>query len=368
MTGSRASRLVGSLRSFADPRQVGYLIFYVTNRCNFRCRFCFYGDEIEKGVKPDEMTIGQIERFSRSVGPLLQLSLTGGEPFLRKDLIEVASVMIANTNPRYVTIPTNASLTERMVQVLEPLLAAHPSVFFRVVFSIEGIGDAHDSLRSMPGSYRKIEESHDALIPLRRRFPNLVLDSNSVFTAQSEDSLLDTVRTISERFQFDNISVTFARGEIKDPTLKTRSRQKYAAIHEFLRSRAKHRETRLLYPLWRAASDVARRNLERVVFDDEFVAPCVAGRKLLVVSETGEVLPCEILGRSMGQLRDFDWDLKALLATNQVADLRRWIRESRCKCSFECALSAGAVWNPVNYVDVVRAAIGNVGKGEREDG
>ena len=43
----------------------------------------------------------------------------------------------------------------------------------------------------------------------------------------------------------------------------------------------------------------------RTVFDDEFVSTCVAGKKLLVVSETGEVQPCEILGKSFGNLRDY---------------------------------------------------------------
>ena len=47
-------------KSFLDPRQVGYLIFYVTNRCNFRCKFCFYYAEIEKGRKPNELTLDEI--------------------------------------------------------------------------------------------------------------------------------------------------------------------------------------------------------------------------------------------------------------------------------------------------------------------
>ncbi len=36
-----------------DPRQIGYLILYVTNRCNFRCPFCFYVSEIAAGCKAE---------------------------------------------------------------------------------------------------------------------------------------------------------------------------------------------------------------------------------------------------------------------------------------------------------------------------
>ena len=156
-----------SLRSFLDPRQVGYLIFYVTNRCNFRCKFCFYYAEIEKGRKPNELSLDEIDQLTRKLGPLLQLSLTGGEPFLRKDLDEITHMFVENCGARYITIPTNASLTDRMVRFLEEVLPRHPKSFLRLTFSIDGIGEDHDEARSMSGSYKKIRESYAAISPLR---------------------------------------------------------------------------------------------------------------------------------------------------------------------------------------------------------
>ena len=45
--------------------QPGYLIFYVTNRCNFRCKFCYYSEEIQKGRKVNELKIDEIEKFQK---------------------------------------------------------------------------------------------------------------------------------------------------------------------------------------------------------------------------------------------------------------------------------------------------------------
>jgi radical SAM protein with 4Fe4S-binding SPASM domain len=360
---SAIARWARTAQSYADPRQVGYVIFYVTNRCNFRCRFCFYGAEIEKGLKPDEMTVEDVRRLAPTIGPLLQLSLTGGEPFLRKEFAEITGVLLDATEARYVTIPTNASLTDRTVQFLEEILPRFPDTNFRICFSIEGIGEAHDELRSMPGSYRKIQESYEAVSPMRRRFPNLVLDSNSVFTAQSETTLLETVRHLSEAFAFDNISVTYARGDIPDPTLKTQSERRYVEVNEFLESLQRRKENRLLSPVFRATRDVSRHALIRTVFHDEFVTPCVAGRKLVVISETGEVFPCEILGKSMGNLRDHGFDLRALLKRRENDELRNWIVESKCKCSFECALAANMVWNPSMYPRLAVSAVRNLASG-----
>jgi MoaA/NifB/PqqE/SkfB family radical SAM enzyme len=354
--------LLSSAKAYAHPRQIAYLIFYVTNRCNFRCKFCFYYAEIEKGRKPEELTLSEIDQFASKLGPLLQLSLTGGEPFLRQDLDEVYLTFVRHTGARYITIPTNASLTDRMMKFLARVLPATPHSFLRLTFSIDGIEGEHDDHRSMPGSFAKIRESFRAISPLRKKFSNLVLDANSVFTAKTEDRLLDTLRYLDREFDFDNLSVTYARGKIKDPSLKTDAREKYIAVNEFLEALERKKERRALYPVWRGVRDVSRRNLIDTVFEDRFVTPCVAGRKLVVVGETGELQPCEILGKSMGNLREVDFDPYALLARAEARDLQRWIVKSRCKCSFECALGANVVWNPSQYPRLMLSALRNIGR------
>jgi radical SAM protein with 4Fe4S-binding SPASM domain len=121
------------------------------------------------------------------------------------------------------------------------------------------------------------------------------------------------------------------------------------------------KESRFLYPLWRGVRDVSRENLIRTVFHDEFVTPCVAGRKLIVLSETGEVRPCEILDRPMGNIRDHNYNMSALLARKKNNELRDWIVSSQCRCSFECALGANVVWNWSTYPRLALAAWRNIG-------
>ena len=71
-------------------------------------------------------------------------------------------------------------------------------------------------------------------------------------------------------------------------------------------------------PIWGRRSTTRRgTNLISTVCDDQFVTPCVAGRKLIVVSETGEVMPCEVLDKSIGDLREVDFDIHRLLASDR---------------------------------------------------
>ncbi len=209
--------------SFFDRNQVSYMILYVTGKCNFRCGFCFYHAKIQKDGKADELCLDEMEKISRGTGPLIQLSLTGGEPFLRNDLPDITECFIRNTHVKYITVPTNASLTDRIVAYLEQVLPRHPGTFFRIAFSIDAIGTPHDTLRNAPGSYRKIQQSYEAVSPMRKKYSNLVLDCNSVFSSTNEDSILETIRTIERDFDFDNISVTYIRGDVKDNELKKTS-------------------------------------------------------------------------------------------------------------------------------------------------
>ena len=287
--------MYSNIKSFISSDQPGYVIFYVTNRCNFRCNFCFYREQIDKGLKPDELSVDEIKKMTLKIGTLVQLSMTGGEPFLRNEFTEISELFFSNCSPLYVTIPTNGSLPDRIYNYYKHFLEKYPKINFRCVFSIEGIGSEHDKLRDVKGSFEKIKVSFNKMIELRKKYKNLVIDSNSVFTANSEDSLFETVQYLKKNFNFDNISVTYARGDIPDENLKTLAKEKYVKIDNYIDSIERNKEGRTLSNVWRGINSITRENVIKVGFDNKFVSNCVAGRKLIVISETGDVFPCEIL-------------------------------------------------------------------------
>ena len=66
------------------------LVHFVTNRCNARCSFCFIDFDDPKTFK-GELTIQEIDKLTKTLGSsLLNVNLTGGEPFARKDLNDIA--------------------------------------------------------------------------------------------------------------------------------------------------------------------------------------------------------------------------------------------------------------------------------------
>ena len=90
------------------------IVHFLTNRCNARCSFCFI-DFDDPNTFKNELSLGEIDKFTKSLGKsLLNVNLTGGEPFARKDIIEIAKLYIKNTTVQSIYITTNASLPDRV--------------------------------------------------------------------------------------------------------------------------------------------------------------------------------------------------------------------------------------------------------------
>ena len=84
---SYASRII---RKSGPPIQ---LTFFLTSRCNLRCEHCFYWKELDADHS-NELKIDEIKKIAQSLPRLLVLSITGGEPFVRKDICDVVSTFV----------------------------------------------------------------------------------------------------------------------------------------------------------------------------------------------------------------------------------------------------------------------------------
>ena len=97
------------------------LVHFVTNRCNARCSFCFIDFDNPETFK-GELTLDEIEKFSKTIGPSIQnINLTGGEPFARKEFSDICKIYLKNTDIRSLFITSNGSLPDRIDKFLDEL-------------------------------------------------------------------------------------------------------------------------------------------------------------------------------------------------------------------------------------------------------
>lgn len=354
MTLGRLRQQARTLWTLYRARTPVYLILYLTSRCNFRCPMCFYLDEI-KDPNKEEMAFPELEKMSSSMGPLVQLSLTGGEPFLRHDIPEVVDVFARNNHVQYVTIPTNGSLTERVAETVERLVSGHRGIQFRIPVSLDGYPDDHDAIRGAK-SFDKIEATMDALNDIRGRVNNLTVDINTCYSSLNQGRVKGLGDFVADRFTVDNHTVTYVRGNADEET-KNASAREYVQLVEEIRRRHVSSDRRPFASLLRAILDDQWDIIKRMLRDDRMYVPCVAGSKMMVVNEKAQALPCEILNKKLGNLKDFDYDVRKLLNHPQALELVDWIRETKCHCTFECALATSIIYDKASYPRIAWRAV-----------
>jgi glycosyltransferase involved in cell wall biosynthesis/MoaA/NifB/PqqE/SkfB family radical SAM enzyme len=345
--------LVAYLKSLLQPSAVGYLILYLTHRCNARCGHCFDYPQRAAIDKDQELGLDEIRRLAASAGPLGHLSLTGGEPLLRDDLPEVFAAWYAS-GVRSISLSTNGGYPEKLASAIPAMLAAAPAARLIVTLSVDALGARHDELRGCPGLFARVEESLSRLQSLRLQWPQLRLHAClTLSSANPADA--DAGIAWLQRWRFDQIELNALRGEPEARALTAPAAGDYDRIRERVRQANGQAAglARLFAGLDRLMFRVVRN--WRAPWP---CGPCLAGKRLAVIHADGTVLPCEML-RSMrprdavtfdhfvlGRLADEDWQLGRIMRGQRAGALQNYIRDSACRCSFECAIFATISYRP----------------------
>lgn len=129
----------------------------ITNSCNLNCIFCRAeaNKHLDNNLSKDEI----INLFTdlKSLG-IKYLSLTGGEPLIRKDFEEIAKM--ANIMGFKLSLSTNGTLIKRIpIDILK--------LFNPIRISLDGsVSEVHDSIRRVNGAYNQTIEAITYLISI----------------------------------------------------------------------------------------------------------------------------------------------------------------------------------------------------------
>ena len=130
-----------------EKRQIRLVFWETTAGCNLECAHCRRIDVARQLMKDDltfEQSCKMIDGLTEVGKPILVLS--GGEPLFRPDIFDIAKYAVSkgltvalSTNGTMVTPDIAIKVKEAGIQ--------------RVSISLDGIGETHDTLRKLKGSY-----------------------------------------------------------------------------------------------------------------------------------------------------------------------------------------------------------------------
>ena len=152
------------------------VIWDVTYACNLKCPHCLTSSR--KALKRElttDQAMALVDMMTKA--KILYLSLSGGEPFLRPDIIPILK-HIASTNMR-LDIATNG-----VALPVDILKAMRDLPIFQIQVSIDGIGEQHDRFRGRTGAF-------DASVQTIRRLADegISVSIGATVTAENIDDL-----------------------------------------------------------------------------------------------------------------------------------------------------------------------------------
>ncbi len=335
-----------------------HLTFFVTNRCQCRCRHCFYWQNLNKHPE-QELSLAELDRAASSLGPLLWLSLTGGEPFLREDLVEIAEIFCRHNRPRHLTVVTNGQRPDRVALWMPRIARAAPESFIHFNISIDGVGETHDEIRQLPGAFGKVLETARCVHDLRKAHPNIGLGVASTFNHYSQHQMEELLELMRSEVRPDHWDISLVRSPAKDAAMQEVDIEAFFEWKDRLESLLSNREIPYFnYPLARLGlarhfvhNEYVRRYVRRPVYS----VPCQAGRLSAVLYPDGHVAACELEGFGIGNLRDADLDFGRLWKSPSAREVRKRVAASRCHCDHGCNIAVNLTFSPITYLDIMRS-------------
>jgi MoaA/NifB/PqqE/SkfB family radical SAM enzyme len=341
-------------RGVFRPAALESVFLFVTSACNSRCRTCFYWDELNQGR---DLTFEQIARLSRSAPRFHKLWISGGEPFLRKELAEIIELFYVNNGVRHVNLPTNGLLPARIEAVMDALLERCPELVMDLNFSLDGLANTHDTLRGVPHNFEKtlatMRMAERKWRGVRRLRRNVV----TCITAENYRELVELGLTMMREADADGHYFEIIRGNPLDPGLKRLPPEELAALHRRLMWFHERYAGKLFAPLAPLARAFARAYYlgnvrfhfdlhERNHYSDRpWPMRCTAGLTTIVVDHDGSFRACELRAK-LGRVQDFDFDLSAALGSPPMRQEIAAIPGAKCWCTHSCWIHSSSKFSP----------------------
>jgi MoaA/NifB/PqqE/SkfB family radical SAM enzyme len=172
-------------------------VFEATMRCNLHCEFCYVIDFLNiEGEWREEMTVDRL-RQAFPDQPGFQVSLTGGEIFMRKDIMSVLALFQEKGYSCGYLTTNGTIINEERAEALADLAAA--GFLKHISVSVDGPGELHDRARGMKGTFERtcagLRRLQDAA--LRKHAP-LRVSINTTVAQESLEALDEMVDVAGE--------------------------------------------------------------------------------------------------------------------------------------------------------------------------
>jgi len=320
-----ATALKSNVTALDKPYKLNFAITYW---CQSRCMTCNIWQIRPKG----ELSLDEIKQFAKKNDYFKWIELTGGEPFLRSDIVEIARAFAETSKDLYVlTMPTNSLCGREMVlDKLRKILELNiPKVSITV--SLDGYRELHDKIRGVPGNYDKAISMFKDLMELKKSYKNLYFVFGYTMSSFNQGQLMKTIEEVRKdipevkykdfHLNMGQVSSNYYGNsdiQVKGaPEVISNEISEFIKMREFEFGVIPQIESvflkKLLYYSKTGEMPMRSRSLEASLFMDSF----------------GYVYPSIMWDKKIGNIKEHDYSLDGIWKSEQARQTRLEIKQGK---------------------------------------
>ncbi|MFC1711521.1 radical SAM protein [Patescibacteria group bacterium] len=347
--------IIGVLKNPFKPVKFGQVIFFITGKCNLRCHHCFYWKSLNT---KEQLSFNKIAKISNNLPKFSNLQISGGEPFLRKDIVEIIKTFKKNNKILGVNIPTNGTLTTETIKKLKLLLKIDPLFSVDVNFSIDGIQKIHEEIRGVKGTFNQAITTLKKVSQLKKTYPNLKVSINTVISAKNIKHLKKFIKFISlqKNILLDGHYFEIVRGNPLEKKVKIIKPEKLKYLYEKVllpyqeklwRQRKGNKYINIIFSSFARAnlSFIYKTQYKNFYKKTAWPMPCLAGKSTIVINHKGELSSCE-LRKPISDLKKEKYNVKKVLKSKKFLRELGSIKKYKCFCTHVCFLTDSMYASP----------------------
>lgn len=297
----------------------------------------------------------------RSIGHApIWFTFSGGEPFLRRDLTDIVIEAVKACRPAIVNIPTNGWFVEQVVDGAKRITAADPDVQLVLNLSIDHhVPHRHDEIRVKEGSWDKLMETYGALRALR--LPNLTVGVHTVVSTDNQHDFPDVAHGLRQ-LGADSYICEPAEERVELQTIGLDITPRAELFRRAARSVLEVDDAAASGLVARIAKGIRTEYYSRVanlIGGDLGAMPvCHAGFISAHIGADGDVWPCCVLARPLGNVRAEGFDFRKVWASEGAERFRDEMRRGRCTCPLANAAYTNLLLEPTTVAKVAGEVLG----------
>lgn len=316
----------------------------ITFLCNSRCSICsiwkVYHEDPAKLA--DEVSKEDLSKLFNQIGKdFLWIEITGGEPFLKENLVDITECVFNNTGIVAGSITTNGLLPDKIEKNVENILERIPGAKNLIVgVSIDGLKDTYEKIRGL-NEYDRVLDTFLRLKEVSHRDKNLIPHIAYTFSRYNAGNFREFYETLNLRYGIgiDDFTFTlehqapFYRVDPSKENLKFYDSFKAGVLADINYINLLLTEERFhKLSFQRIREDFYHFYLNNIsTFMDDptrMVIPCSAGKYSAYIDSYGNVYPCAMWDVCLGNIKDREFC--EIWESEKARDTRRLIRAEKC--------------------------------------